>query len=397
MTRLGLRAALPLLCAALAPAAGPVDAQEIRLSGQVRPRFEFREPAPPLDRDDFVSMRTRLGLAASLPDNVAVTLQVQDVRYWGEDRSAITAPGVTELHQAFLDVSRINDRGIAARVGRQELLFGAERLIGNADWAPRARAFDGVRATLGTTDAGTLDLFATRLADRSAAQNADAAFHGAYAILPIADGVAADLYGLYNRVRPVRTDQATAGFRVFATRTSWSAEAETAFQFGRRTGGDVSAWMLRATAGPTWVDGRARTLLSFEHYSGSTPGDADIRVFDALFGTAHRFLGFADLFTSIPAHTAGRGIQDFALRTTLAPDPALQLIINLHSLRAASSAGLSSNRFADEVDLRAAWRWRSPLHLTGGFSWVRHGPALREIGRLDRDMSWAYLMLNAAF
>jgi hypothetical protein len=389
-----------LLLASLAPVA-ELAAQEIRLGGQVRPRFEYRDPAlPAAGEDAFTSMRTRLALTALLQEDVALFVQVQDVRFWGEDRILATAPGVTELHQGHITVGRILSRDIAARVGRQEMMFGAERLVGNADWTQRARAFDGVRATFGAAPTGTLDLFATRVADRTAARETDADFHGAYGSFPLVSGLTADVYGLYNRARPTpaRTDQGTFGGRLgLAPRGGFMAEAEGALQFGERGERDVRAWMLRAHAGPVLLDGRARVLLSLEHYSGGPPTDERARAFDALYGTAHRFLGFADIFTNIPLHTGGRGVQELALRTTIQPEPALEIIASAHGFRAANDEGLSSARFGEEVDLRVRWRWRAPLNIVGGASHVWQGPALAEIGRLDRNMTWAYLMLNATF
>lgn len=390
-----LRAAL---AAALVAPTAPAEAQDIRLSGQVRPRFEYRDPLfTASGSDDFVSMRSRLGLAASLSDDIALFVQLQDVRFWGEDRTISLAPGVTELHQGYIAIARIAHRGFAARIGRQEIVLGSERLVGNLDWAPRARSFDGVRATLGSNDRRSLDLFATVLSDRTAGRATDALFNGAWATLRLAHGVSADIFALHNYARPTPTDQATVGARIARLRPAWAAELEAAFQFGQRLDRDVSAWMLRASAGPAWAGGRSRLLLSFEHYSGGDPEDDVVRVFDTLFGTGHRFLGFADVFTDIPAHTAGRGVQDFAIRSSFTPDPALQLILDLHAFRAASSAGLPSARFGEELDLRAIWRWRDPLQLVGGASLVRQGPALAAIGRLGRDMTWLYVMLNAAF
>src|SRR5262249_47096873 len=48
------------------------------------------------------------------------------------------------------------------RVGRQELVFGEQRLIGHLNWVNNARSFDGVRATI-TRKAFKFDAFATSI------------------------------------------------------------------------------------------------------------------------------------------------------------------------------------------------------------------------------------------
>src|SRR5262249_24680961 len=41
-------------------------------------------------------------------------------------------------------LANIDDHGVYARVGRQELLFGSERLVAPIEWANTRRTFDGV-------------------------------------------------------------------------------------------------------------------------------------------------------------------------------------------------------------------------------------------------------------
>src|SRR5690606_37712531 len=73
---------------------------------------------------------------------------------------------------------------VAVRVGRQELVFGEQRLVGHVGWANAARSFDAGRVTVRASGL-QLDLFAAsvvRIApnawDRSGHGNR---FHGAYA------------------------------------------------------------------------------------------------------------------------------------------------------------------------------------------------------------------------
>jgi hypothetical protein len=155
--------------------------------------------------------------------------------------------------------------------------------------------------------------------------------------------------------------------------------------------------MLRAHAGPRLLDGRLRVRAVYEHYSGGSPADERVGAFDALFGTSHAFLGYADLFTALPAHTSGRGVADIGFRVAYQPDPGAEFMLHGHAFRAAVSDGLSSARFGEELDARLRYRVRAPLWMIGGVSYVWQGPALAEIGRLDRNLTFAYLMLNATF
>ncbi len=72
--------------------AAPAVGQEVKFGGQVRPRFEFRDPSGSGD-DSFTSMRVRAQLSATLERNVGVFIQVQDVRLWG-DGPVLAFPGL---------------------------------------------------------------------------------------------------------------------------------------------------------------------------------------------------------------------------------------------------------------------------------------------------------------
>src|SRR3989338_1212679 len=55
-----------------------------------------------------------------------------------------------DLQQAYLELAfPVGTGALAGRVGRQELLFGKQRLVSPLDWSNTRRSFEGVRATLG--------------------------------------------------------------------------------------------------------------------------------------------------------------------------------------------------------------------------------------------------------
>ena len=90
-----------------------------------------------------------------------------------------------EIQNLFLD-TRLTD-GLSVRLGRQELLFGAQRLISPLDWANTRRTFQGARGTY-QGDSWTLDGFFVNPVVRNAANeskiddaNEDVDFYGVYA------------------------------------------------------------------------------------------------------------------------------------------------------------------------------------------------------------------------
>jgi hypothetical protein len=415
--------------------ASPAAAQEITVGGQIRPRMEHQTAGPGATTPDpFTSLRTRLHLQATAVPRLRAFIQFQDVRGWGAVPGAFpnAGNGRTDLHQGYLEAGAWEADRFAVRAGRQEVGFGGERLVGAVDWTQQARALDGLR-TRARIGNGMVDIFGFRVDDRAASTPRDGALAGAYATLPVgtsgtdrgAAGAGAataagtsggraqathtlDLYGLYNHLynsagAPIAdgqgggTDQGTVGARLVGT-GDVAYRVEAAYQFGERDGREVSAFLLGGRVGTTFADRRLGVTLWYDHLSGSaTPGEGRVRVFDTLLATNHKYYGFADLFTNIPVHTAGRGLQDLALKTSYRLNDAASLGLDLHSFHLARGAGLPSGRLGEEIDLTARWRLSPRLELSGGISRVFDGEALRALGRLEGNRTFTYLMLNTTF
>ena len=401
---IGWRRALSAAALALLAVAAPLPGQDVTWSGQVRPRWELRDPAAgDAGTETFTSLRTRVAAAVALTPAVSAFVQLQDVRVFGEETSTLAdyRADALDLHQAFVElaVGEGAGGGLGVRVGRQEASYGGQRLVGAVDWTQQGRAFDGARLRL-EREAVTLDLFGFQLSEAAVpARGADATFLGTYDVVRLGDGRALDLFALWLRDEGAADiDEVTAGLRYVGALGRLAYRVEGALQTGERGGRDVSAWLAGARAGVPLADGRGSATLWYDRLSGDAdPGDGEVGVFSTLFATNHRFYGYADLFLDIPAHTAGRGLQDLALKTTFAPADGWSLGLDLHAFRAADAAGLSSARFGEEVDATVSRALAPGVRLTGGFSWVLQGPALAEIGRLSEDLGWGFLMLDAAF
>ena len=63
------------------PASGQTQT-DLTWSGEVRPRIYGRKPVQN-DWDHWISMRTRLGLDARVPNGMGLFIQIQDVRFGG--------------------------------------------------------------------------------------------------------------------------------------------------------------------------------------------------------------------------------------------------------------------------------------------------------------------------
>lgn len=378
-----LTRALLLTAIALATCAGDAAAQTTTFGGQVRPRLESRTGA-----DAFVSMRTRAHVTHAR-DRLGVFVQIQDVRLWGEELSTTGdfSADALDLHQGWLAVG---SDSAWLRIGRQEIALGDERLVGAVGWLQQARSFDGLRLRLPLAPVA-IDLIGVQLGESAAATPAvDRELGGAYATwtgrLRAEAFLLADGHDRWRWTTGGRLLGRTGGF-------DWRAEAT--LQRGATASSDVAAWMLGASVGRD--AGPVGVTLWYDLLSGDDdPLDGASRVFDTLFGTNHRYYGQADVFTDIPAHTGGRGLQDVALVLDgVIAGTSVELA--LHRFDAAAAAGLTSSRFGEEIDLTLGRPLGDGLRLSGGASWLRPGPALGSVRAIEDERWFGYLMLDALF
>ncbi|MFQ5551684.1 MAG: alginate export family protein, partial [Gemmatimonadales bacterium] len=324
-----------------------LTAQDLNLGGQVRSRFEARDPAA-AGAKAFVSMRIRGQVRGELDQGVSVLVQFQDIRLWGEETNTLgdRSADQLDLHQGFVQLDWSGRVDASATIGRQEISFGGQRLIGAVNWTQQARSFDGVRMSAMSTGAGaSIDLFAAVLAEAAAQTHDDDAYvFAGYGQLRHLGAGTLDLYGIFNHAGgAATTNQTTVGTRWWGALGTLRWRVEGSVQTGTRNGTDVTAFLVGARLGTSLAAGHASVTLWYDYLSGDDdPADATNRVFDTLFATNHKFYGFADYFLNIERDTGGRGLQDLALKGTYRPAPAVNLGLDLHTFRVARSAGLTT-------------------------------------------------------
>jgi hypothetical protein len=400
----------------------PVTAQQVELGGEVRPRFEVRNPVVgPAGSEvtrEFTSMRSRLSARATLSEGIVGFVQLQDVRVWGSEQST-TDPSADalDMHQAWVELGDPAAGRFALRLGRQELSYGGQRLIGALDWVQQARAFDGGRLRFRPSDRLALDGLALRIGDEDAGQP-DAGLYGLYATANVAGSL--EGYLLYHTqdtflgVQPISEDQSkryTIGGRWASSVAGLDWRVEAAYQAGEtvlppagtgpRPADDIAAYLFAVRAG-TRVGDRLGVALWYDHLSGDDDlDDGRDRVFDTLFATNHKFYGYMDLFTDIPRHTARRGLQDLAMKTTYQLAESHTLAVDLHSFFFAATDGLDRGHIGEELDITYAWRYAPRVSITGGASYFRAGgaaplPAAPAVAP-GEGMVWGYAMIGVAF
>jgi hypothetical protein len=219
-----------------------------------------------------------------------------------------------------------DDGDLWFRIGRQELLYGSERLVSPLDWANTRRTFEGFKFMWQSTD-WNVDFFATRPVIVNPRQfdspSYGQEFFGAWGTYKAVPAQTIDLFAIQfdNSSGANNFKYTTLGGRWLGSEDAWLYELEGGVQFGDNTDGSGhGAGFMTGGLGHKWADRDWQPTL-WAYYDWASGGNqlGAGEGFNHLFPLAHRYLGFMDLF--------GRSnIQSPNVQLALQPHQKLKLL-----------------------------------------------------------------------
>lgn len=193
-----------------------------------------------------VEQRTRLHVKASFTEDVSAFIELDSYDIWGEDFRSNYLTGAdgransgddVELYQAYIDAKNLWGTPLSLRVGRQELAFGSQWLVGTRDFAflYTGLSFDALRLTY-AGESFTVDAWAAKLQDNLGDFGEDDVdFYGVYASCTAVEGHTFDAYWMLlndDTMPKADTHLNTVGLRGAGRFGAFDYDAEVAYQFG---------------------------------------------------------------------------------------------------------------------------------------------------------------------
>ncbi|MBF8275440.1 MAG: putative outer rane protein [Candidatus Brocadiaceae bacterium] len=469
-------------------------AKKVKLGGQVRTRAEYangfyqgvanngtlngantsvaatggvRSRVNAVD-DSYVLNQTRLWADADVNEHLRVFIQFQDARTFGSEGSTVgyassgggAANGsgggensMIDLHQGYFDLRKLFDMPLTVRVGRQEIVWGDHRVLGNFVWSNVGRVFDAGRF-MWDTDTIHAEAFAAKVDEDGffvGSEGAGTANPGngssdenVYAAqLAFKKLVPSALLELMYICKSDQDDTAGAGTTLSGTGNAALAGSVTNIHdFGARIDGKVpnldamdytleshvqvgtygtaaqEAWAFAGKTGYTLknVAWTPRFGIEYDYASGdSDTTDGTHETFDNLYPTNHwqGIYGFADL-------VSWQNMHDFRGQVKVSPTKKLTAQVDYHyfllaeesdgwylanaTLAAprANKAGVgtsydtSDDELAQEFDLTVSYDLYKNVKILAGYSYFAAGDWIENnIG--DTDTNWAYLQTTVTF
>lgn len=409
--------------------------------GQLRLRFEswdgfnFGAPGGGDNEDAFVMTRFLFHTDLHIG---------QHVRVFAEGKSAVTTDrdllggnrtldnDHLDLQNGFVDVMfpLFDTTKVTLRSGRQELLFGKQRLVSPLDWANVRRTFDAVSGIVKCGDWTFTPFWSQPVIvqkhDFNDFFDGDQDFFGLHAtgkIPALAAGIDLYYYGLdkdattFNGLTTSATafngtagaeERHTLGGRLWGKigASDFDYDVEGAYQFGEVGAGDVSAFMVASQLGYTFtqVGGKPRLFVGFDYASGDKETGGDVETFNQLFPLGHAYFGWID-------QVGRQNIIDFSVGFTIKPVAALTIDLQLHYfLRAedtdalynagggvarAPGVGLS-DEIGTEIDLLIKYQIDRHMEVSFGYSHLFAGDFISESGP-DEDIDFVYVAFQFTF
>jgi hypothetical protein len=142
------------------------DIQE-RLRMELRNNnFDFNDSVNGPQDDTFLLQRFRLGALFKPVEWLKFYASGQDSREWfSEDRPdtpfvfGSEGDDSFDLREAWVEAGNLAEFPVSAKIGRQVLIYGDERLVGGFDWNNFGRTFDAAKFTFQVTQKFSVDVF----------------------------------------------------------------------------------------------------------------------------------------------------------------------------------------------------------------------------------------------
>lgn len=382
----------------------------LSFSGEARLRYDDFTKNPGfgtggLKADDYLFTRALLGADLHLGARFRAFVQLGSTTVNGKRGTVSpTDASGTDWQQVFVEA---NAGTTTLRLGRQEVIFGSQRLVALRDGPNVRQAFDGLRAIV-DVKGYALNLFALRpvrvgRGDFDDAPDRAQSFYGLYAT---GGGIDAYVMRLERKgaafAQGTQTERRTsAGGRLFGRRGDFDYNIEALYQFGTFGTGQIRAWTFASDSGYTLRTLPWRPRLGLKADIAS--GDKDLK--DKTLNTFNPLFPKGGYFTE-NGLVGPANIVDLQPGVTLNPTPTVNVVVaavilwrqttadavyRQPNLPMPGTAGTPGRYTGTQYYVMPAWQMTPHLTLTATYVHFAVGQVIRRAHGGDSDYFGSWL------
>lgn len=404
---------------------------QLTIDAQLMSRGEIRRggmPGGTEDKDEnksnFVFNRTRLSVGYER-EHLSVKMTAQHQGVWGAEGG-----GSISVYEAWAQLKSSN--GLFARVGRQELVYDDERILGNNDWAMAALYHDALKGGYEHNGHKIHAIFAYN-------QNSNNVYGGTYyqngakpyksmqtawyhydipkqplgvsllfMNIGMQVGTPEDYHTIYQQLMGGYVTYRPGNLAVEAA--YYHQTGKVSLDYTSDAGIPINAWMASAKA--TYRFNRQMTgYVGYDYLSGDKqfavpkPGSialtrhSEISAFTSLFGSTHKFYGAMDFFyVSSYYGTFSPGLQNLFAGVMYQPVKGLTCDASYHYLATATQLNEFSKTLGHEIEIKASYQLMRDVKLGMGLSFMGGTETMEALKRSTdkHQLQWGWLMLNVS-
>lgn len=376
-------------------------------------------------------MKFRVGAEKTLFDKIDFKLELQDSRIMGSEAGATNNLHNLDLFQGYISIKDIANTPLSLQIGRFQMQYGSERVIGRSFWHMNERVFDGFRLKYHTKNFKAdffniihtnstdyvLKIFPRGLYSYPAETAYGYGVYGLWTQTQLNENNKLDVFGIMeadehkNTAENIDMTRNTIGFNYFGNFGPLSAVVEFAFQVGSKKGDtyvndtttsydkDINAYMANFKL--DYKMKPAKITLGYNMISGTDPNDdKEINTYSNYLASKHKFFGLMDYFLVIGKGTANLGLNDIYLGVSYKDlMKGLSASLTGHYFTSKQTSKTELSDLGQEIDLVFNYKILKGSSIKFGGGLFMPGDLMKEIwtvqdGTKREDMSfWAFAML----
>lgn len=402
--------------------AGNLYSQTVTLSGEIRPRYEFRHGYKTIIPNgnaaaNFISQRTRLNLFYG-SKMFKFGLVLQNVRIWGDVPQLNSADvNGAALHQAWGEI--IFSKKLAFKIGRQEISYDGQRIFGGVNWTQQARSHDAAIIKYRPNKATKLDVGIAYNAQSETLYKTDYTENNYKTFQYIwyheqSHKTGLSLLFLNNGMAFNESDNSqvvvysqTYGGRFVYKSNPLNFNASFYYQGGKNKMDKTLSAEYAAAEVSYSFPCEFSVGLDGEYLSGTSSKDQALsqtdNSFKPFYGTNHKFDGWMDYFY-VGSYMYSNGLFDISLPLTQKANKFTFKLIPHYFLAAAKvSAKQTDGTWKDyksnlgaEIDFSVNYKLSKDVAISGGYSQMMATQTLQVLkgGNYKNSNNWGWLMFT---
>ncbi|MCR4958222.1 MAG: alginate export family protein [Prevotella sp.] len=362
-------------------------------NGALTPRTEGSQAA------NYISDRARLSFDFKRND-LQLRASVQHAGMWGDDDIRKTN-GKATISEAWAKMVFADH--FFAQIGRQELSYDDERILGAQDWDMTSFSHDALRLGYEDHQHRLHLILAMNQKQANRGDYYDGAmpyknmaglwYHYKAETMPLGVSLLALNLGFErgNEGHGRTNNLQTFGTDITFQPSAWDVHAAFYYQMGKTAIRKVQAYMASGSVGYSFAP-ELKVSAGYDYMSGNDAGKQDWNAFNALYGSYHNFFGAMDIF----GNTLSLGLQDIKGSVASQICDRLHLALNYHYLMTAQQLGNYQKSLGHELDAQLTAKIKEDVTLTLGYSAMLNTETMDQVagGSHKAWQDWAWIQLN---